>query len=105
MGAPRVGVRGPRAIDFVLSPSADLPDLSVVEALTVKVRAPDGQVTEWATSIVSSSPTQLRARHVFASDGSDVHVPGLWRAYGFVVVDGAEHRTEIGVFYAMEEWA
>jgi hypothetical protein len=58
--------------------SADF-DPSVVTSGVFKITKPDGRtLVEWASEISDQSADSITAYHAFASDGSELDVPGYW---------------------------
>lgn len=100
----RVGIASPRAIDWTIAASDELPNLTTVTAAVVTALSPKGEASTWAASIVSATAASMRIRHVFAANGADVHLRGTWKTYATLTAAGLTYRTSVDMFNAVGEW-
>lgn len=97
----RVGAVQPQAFTFTVTPGKSGVDLTTVTAVTLQLQKPSGATTEWPTSIVSQTPTQLVARHTHPpGPSSEVDERGPWQVYAELDVPGGELVTEATTLFA-----
>lgn len=92
------GAVAPARILFDITPSAALPDMTVVTAGYIRVTGPSGAVKNWTCTLSNQTTTTLRLTHVFAASGLDVTVPGKYKVQAFLSVPGGTRRTGFGSF-------
>jgi hypothetical protein len=74
--------------------SEDGTDLTTVSAAVIKVQFPDLSFHDWAVIISNQTPSAMTLTHVFAADGSDLPMPGVYYAYALLTVGAGHIRSD-----------
>jgi hypothetical protein len=99
VGQVYVGAVAPEAITIDITPSAALPDLSVVTAASIAVVRPDGDAATWSATITFQTAGALRITHVFAS--GNLPIRGTYSIAPVLTVPGGTRRCKPLVLNAL----
>ncbi len=100
-GSVLVGLRSPRALVIDITPSVDVPDLSVVTAASLKVYRASGLVETWACAMSNQSADTLRLTHPWVAGDNDKVGEGL-RIYPQLTI-GDDVNEALGVIVTVTQ--
>ena len=81
------GDRGPKAIRIDLRTAPV--DGTLVDAVVVRVRRPDGTETTWTPTIASATTTLVSLTYVLDGAGADLSIPGQYAIRAWAYDDGS----------------